>query len=519
MTSLLPGLAILVFLVVCIVKVCTRPSGQRGGWIAGLIISLLLIVSVGFFAVKHFGSLMAEMRGGGAWTTVKSKSGTVELSVPASWKPLVELAVHDPDIGLGNERSGQFCMVITQAKDLTGVNLAQVDEATAADVKAKGLRSEAPVKVKVNGMPGIERRLTGIVQGFDAVYLRVVIESATQYHYVSFWGAKSNEARDTEVFRKVVASFRADYAQPEKVMPPAPVVDAAERVYAIVSDQIGVTRDKLTTESKIADLGDELDSVELVMAVEEEFGIEVNDEASEAMATVGDLIKFVEKNARALPAVPDVPESLPANALLRPRFHGGPGEEFEAGSAFLCQAQPDEVLLLTAHHLFGESGGLEKNLGWDEVAANYPSCTATVQGAETAVAATQFLPVPGALGMTGEKTSLDLAAWKSAPQEGVTVLPLARAPMKIGDVVYLNSLHDGWIPAQVVTAKPEMLAYRFFKRGVRLQATSGAPVVNAKGEVVALNTGGMSGTVVVGIGNPAASIRTLLTKARKKQKS
>lgn len=514
---MLTALAILVFFVVCLVKVFTRPKGEKAGWIAGLVISLLLILSVGYFAVKQFRSLMADMRGGGTWTTVKSQSGTVELSVPASWKPLSELAAHNPDIGIGNERSGQFCMVITEAKDLTQLNLEKVDEVTAADMKKKGLTSDPPVKVKVNGLPGIERRLTGKLEGTDAVYLRVVIESATQYHYVSFWGAKSSETRDTEIYRKVVASFRAEYGQPEKLLPPAPVVDAAERIFALVADQTGVTRDQITAESKLKDLGDELDHVELVMAVEEEFGIEVNDEAAEAMLTVGDMIKYAEKHARALPAVPDVPESLPANALLRPRFHGGPGAEFEAGSAFLCQAQPDEVLLLTAHHLFGEAGGLEKNLAWNEVAEKYPACTATVQGAETAVAATQFLPMPGAAGMSDKTTALDLAAWKAAPQDGVAVLPLARTLVKIGDIVYLNSLHDGWIPALVVTAKPEMLAYRFFKPRVKLQATSGAPVVNAKGEVVALNTGGIDGTIVVGIGNPAPGIRSLLTKARKKK--
>ncbi len=62
-------------------------------------------------------------------------------------------------------------------------------------------------------------------------------------------------------------------------------------------EQLGVNADQVTRESKmIEDLGaDSLDAVELVMAVEEEFGIEVPDDQAEKLVAVGDIIDYVDK--------------------------------------------------------------------------------------------------------------------------------------------------------------------------------------------------------------------------------
>jgi len=76
--------------------------------------------------------------------------------------------------------------------------------------------------------------------------------------------------------------------------------DTAERVKKIVVEHLNVDADKVTdTASFIEDLGaDSLDNVELVMAFEEEFGCEIPDDAAETILTVGDAIKFLEKNAK-----------------------------------------------------------------------------------------------------------------------------------------------------------------------------------------------------------------------------
>jgi acyl carrier protein len=73
--------------------------------------------------------------------------------------------------------------------------------------------------------------------------------------------------------------------------------DIAERVKKIVVDHLGVEADKVTeAASFIDDLGaDSLDTVELVMAFEEEFGVEIPDDAADSILTVGDAVKFITK--------------------------------------------------------------------------------------------------------------------------------------------------------------------------------------------------------------------------------
>lgn len=75
--------------------------------------------------------------------------------------------------------------------------------------------------------------------------------------------------------------------------------DIAERVKQIVADHLGLKPEEVKEEANfINDLGaDSLDTVELVMAFEEAFNTEIPDDAAETIQTVGDAIKFLEKNA------------------------------------------------------------------------------------------------------------------------------------------------------------------------------------------------------------------------------
>ncbi len=75
--------------------------------------------------------------------------------------------------------------------------------------------------------------------------------------------------------------------------------DIADRVKKIVIEHLGVEDDKVVeTAGFIDDLGaDSLDTVELVMAFEEEFGVDIPDDAAKDIQTVGDAIKFIEANS------------------------------------------------------------------------------------------------------------------------------------------------------------------------------------------------------------------------------
>ena len=70
-----------------------------------------------------------------------------------------------------------------------------------------------------------------------------------------------------------------------------------EKVKKIIVDQLGIEEDKVTPESSfIDDLGtDSLDLVELIMALEDEFGIEIPDNAAEQITTVNDVVEYLKK--------------------------------------------------------------------------------------------------------------------------------------------------------------------------------------------------------------------------------
>ena len=99
--------------------------------------------------------------------------------------------------------------------------------------------------------------------------------------------------------------------------------DIADRVKKIVVEHLGVDADKVTeSASFIDDLGaDSLDTVELVMAFEEEFGVEIPDDAAETILTVGDAVSFLEE------------ERAPDRALARgPRTRSVIGSRVEGQS-------------------------------------------------------------------------------------------------------------------------------------------------------------------------------------------
>jgi len=79
------------------------------------------------------------------------------------------------------------------------------------------------------------------------------------------------------------------------------VASVQERVIDIVAEQLGVDKAKVNTKSRfVNDLGaDSLDQVELVMELEEEFNVQIPDNAAEKIETVGQAIEFIEKSGKA----------------------------------------------------------------------------------------------------------------------------------------------------------------------------------------------------------------------------
>lgn len=73
-----------------------------------------------------------------------------------------------------------------------------------------------------------------------------------------------------------------------------------DKVKKLICEQLGKSEDKVNSDTKIVeDLGaDSLDVVELLMALEDEFGISLPDEVAKELSTVGDIVEYIDKNAK-----------------------------------------------------------------------------------------------------------------------------------------------------------------------------------------------------------------------------
>jgi len=76
-------------------------------------------------------------------------------------------------------------------------------------------------------------------------------------------------------------------------------VDVLAKIKAIVSEQLGVEEDEITPETSFEDLNaDSLDIVELIMALEEEFDLEIPDEDAEKLTTVGAAVAYINEHTK-----------------------------------------------------------------------------------------------------------------------------------------------------------------------------------------------------------------------------
>ena len=71
-----------------------------------------------------------------------------------------------------------------------------------------------------------------------------------------------------------------------------------EKIKEIIIDELGIDESKVTMEARFReDLGaDSLDAVEIIMQIEEEFGVEISEEVIQDMKVIGDIVKYIEEN-------------------------------------------------------------------------------------------------------------------------------------------------------------------------------------------------------------------------------
>ena len=287
-----------IFFIVALIKAITR---KTRGWITATVISGVLalfgvvgLIGVAVNSIAKIAKTAKERK-----KTLASKDGRYQLEVPSNWRDLPELH-QTAEVRAGNAMLEQYVIVLENPKaDFTGT-LAEFDELMIEQMKGNVTGGEAsePEVRPAGSFPAIHRRLAGTVNKLGIVYHLSSIETNTAFYQVLTWTTRSRESAAAPVFREVVDSFISKDGPPApKLPPPGPNGTIHERVMWIVTDQLGLDPQKVKPESRfIEDLGaDSLDTVELVMATEEEFGVTIPDEVAEKLITVGDLVRWLEK--------------------------------------------------------------------------------------------------------------------------------------------------------------------------------------------------------------------------------
>jgi acyl carrier protein len=288
---------------VAMIKASTR---RTRGWIigalvAGLVTLIGLIGAVGLAASSLGKAIQAKKTSAERKKRVSADGGRYRLEIPGHWREMPALN-EEAGIGAGNEAREQYLLVIENPKsDFVG-DLDAFDQLSTNLMTANLENPEVsePERRDAGKYPARHRRVVGTTENIRVAYQISSIESADAFYQVLMWTTPSRETAALPLFREVVDSFSAQAGPPDPKRPAAPGPrDTRSRVTAILVELLGSDAASVAPESRIVeDLGaDSLDTVELVMAVEDEFGVAIPDDAAAELRTVGDLIRWLDQQA------------------------------------------------------------------------------------------------------------------------------------------------------------------------------------------------------------------------------
>jgi hypothetical protein len=199
--------------------------------------------------------------------------------------------------------------------------------------------------------------------------------------------------------------------------------------------------------------------------------------------------------------------------LFRPQFVTSDGV-VDAGTAFAAKIDgTPETLIISALHLFGPSGGLDREIPAAVLSNRWQGLSLQDCKSQRNHSNVAMRPVPLTLAKPLPNTSAHgdvvVCSVQNTGNLGLQPFPLARDRPRTGDRVWLVAEVSGSSSlvheAKVEGIEDGWLMYRFERR-LELRATSGAPVVNGSGQVVAVNAGGGERAgVTFGVGTPTTS--------------
>ncbi len=227
--------------------------------------------------------------------------------------------------------------------------------------------------------------------------------------------------------------------------------------------------------------------------------------------------KSSEDPSKGSSATPAAPSIRAETAVYRPIFSTTAGV-MEAGTAFVAKVSPGgPTLLITAHHLFGEMGGLDREYTWSELPAFVTGVTGKPVEKGAPVRAGAALLLKGAIAFTQTHMGGDVAAFPVTDPANVPALTFAAKLPAPGTEVFLIAKLDG-APADklryrgvVEAVEDGAIGVALDDKGLALRGSSGAPIVNAAGEVVGINlASGEMGGKTIAMGASADAVTKLV---------
>jgi acyl carrier protein len=314
---LLPGgvaLAMGLVAVVALAFAVHRKSWALGG-VSVFAVLVLIVCSV--FVMRGGGRLMQKYRAENerGWLA-SSEDGRLQFRVPGNWKDDAEVG-EDAAVHLANRIREQYLLAYAFPR---GGDVALRDWATAVNEEmSSNVENSTPGPLEernVGEYPALRTRLEGTVEGVNIVYHVTFLQLPEEFAYVLCWTLKGRERTAFPIFDKVVDSFTYTPVAKTPAIPYDASAPVAERVRVLVANQLGVPLEKVTPDAEVRALGaDDLDAVELVMVLEEEFGGEISEETAEKLVKVADLIQWAESQKAAPVSAPEEEaQTLPAPA-------------------------------------------------------------------------------------------------------------------------------------------------------------------------------------------------------------